>query len=124
MKKKFSTKWIASKQKRKQMKYTAKAPLHIKRKLISSNLSKELRKIYKKRSVVLIKKDTVKIMRGSFKKRTGKIISVDVKKLRVFVDGIQKTKKDGSKINIPFNSSNLQIIELNQEDKKRFKKGE
>jgi large subunit ribosomal protein L24 len=119
--KKFSAKWIASKKKRKQVKYQANAPLHTKRKLISSNLSKELRKAYKKRSMVLRKKDLVKIMRGTFKKRSGKVIAINVKKSQVFIEGIQKTKKEGSKINVAFHPSNLQIIELYQDDKKRFK---
>jgi len=35
---------------------------------------------------------------------------------------MQATKQDGSKVNVPFKASNLQIIELNMEDKKRFAK--
>ena len=42
MKKIFSKHWKSSKQPRKQRKYRAKAPLHIKRKLLNVNLSKEL----------------------------------------------------------------------------------
>jgi len=42
MKQKFSTTWKASKQPRKQRKYSANAPLHIKRKMLSANLSKTL----------------------------------------------------------------------------------
>jgi large subunit ribosomal protein L24 len=118
----FSKHWISSKKSKKQRKYRANAPKHLKRKLISSNLSKELRKTYKKRSIVLVKKDNVKIMRGQFKKRTGKIIDLNSKKGKVFIENIQKTKKDGTKINVPFDPSNLQVIELNLEDKKRIKK--
>jgi len=119
MKKKFSKQWIKSKQPRKQRKYRANAPLHIKRKLMSANLDKELRKKYSRRSFPLRKGDSVKILRGEFKKRTGKIATVDLKKLRIAIEGIQRTKKDGSKINVWFNPSNLQIKELNLEDKKR-----
>jgi large subunit ribosomal protein L24 len=55
MKKKFSTKWKASKQPKKQRKYLAKAPIHIKRKQLSANLSKEIRKKYGRRSMELKK---------------------------------------------------------------------
>ncbi len=121
MKQKFSTKWKASKQPRKQRKYIANAPLHILHKFLSANLSKDLRKKYNKRNFPLRKNDKVKIMRGEFKNKTGKVSLVDIKKTRVAIEGIQRTKKDGSKVNIRFKPSNLQIQELNLEDKKRLK---
>ena len=121
MKQKFSNKWAGSKQPRKQRKYLANAPLHIKHKIASANLSKELRKRYGKRSFPIRKDDTVKIMRGEFKGKTGKIDSVDLNKLRVAISGIFRSKKDGSKVGVYFNPSNLQIRELNLEDKKRIK---
>lgn len=113
--------WKSSKQPRKQRKYIANAPLHIKRKLMGVNLSKELRKKYQKRSVPLRKKDTVKIMRGKFKGKKGKVMKVLLKTQKVEVEGIQIKKQDGSKVNIKLRPSNLQIIELNVEDKKRNK---
>ncbi len=90
-------------------------------KLAGVNLSKELRKKYQKRSVHLRKKDTVKIMRGKFKGKKGKVIKVILKTQQVEVEGIQIKKQDGSKVNIKLRTSNLQIIELNVEDKKRNK---
>ncbi len=120
--KKFSSHWISSRKPKKQRKYIAQAPNHIKRKLISSHLSKALKEMHKKRSLPLRKKDTVKIMRGSFKKRTGKVLDINTQNNKVYIEGIQKTKKDGSKINVSFDASNLQIIELNTEDKKRINK--
>ena len=120
MKKKFSTKWKASRQKRKQRKYRFNADLHIRKKMVSAHLSKELRKKYSKRSTSLRKNDVVKVMRGSFKGKTGKINIINLKKLKVSIEGLQKQKKDGTKINIFFNPSNLQITELNLEDRKRL----
>lgn len=119
MKRDFSTHWIGSKQPRKQRKYLANAPLHIKHKMLSTNLTKELRKKYGKRNFPVRKGDTIKIMRGEYKKKTGKILEVDTKKLKVLIDGIYKSKKDGTKIKVYFYPSNLQIQELNLEDKKR-----
>jgi len=120
MKKQFSTKWKASKQPRKQRKYKARAPLHIQHMFVSANLSKEIRKKYHRRSFPLRKGDTVRIMRGSFKGKTGKVESVDVKRTRASIEKIQKTKKDGTKVEVFFHVSNLQIKELQLEDKERI----
>jgi large subunit ribosomal protein L24 len=119
MKTKFSTKWKASSQPRKQRKYLANAPLHLKRKLLSVNLSKELRKKNGKRNIVVRKDDVVRIMRGKFKKKTGKVIEIKTKTGKIYIEGIQAKKIDGSKVNFPIKASNLQIIGLNVEDKKR-----
>lgn len=121
MKKKFSTKWKASSQPRKQRKYRANAPLHLKKKFVSVNLSKELRKKHGKRNISAKKGDKVKILRGKFKGKQGKIIAVKIKRSRITIEGVQKKKQDGSKANIKLVPSNLQIIELNLEDKKRMK---
>ncbi len=121
MKRKFSTHWKSSRQPRKQRKYIAKAPLHIKRKFLSANLSKELRKKYNRRNIPARKGDTVKIMRGKFRKKTGKIISIDTKTSKIKIEGIMIKKQDGSKANVPIHPSNLQITELNLNDKKRIK---
>lgn len=105
---------------RKQRKFRANAPLHIKHKFLSVNLSKELRKKYKKRNFPIKKGDMVKIFNGEYKKKTGKISEVNTKKSKVIIDGIFKSKKDGTKVKIYFHPSNLQIQELNLEDKKRI----
>jgi len=122
MKQKFSTAWRASKQPRKQRKYQANAPLHLKKKLLSVNLSKDLRKKHSKRNTPVKKGDVVKILRGKFKKKQGKVLEIKIKVAKIFVENIQVKKQDGSKVNIPLKASNLQIIELNLEDKKRRNK--
>ena len=121
MKQEFSTHWISSKQPRKQVKYRANAPLHIKHKFLSSNLSKELRKKYSKRSMPIRKGDEVLVLRGSFKKKTAKVLKVDTKRTRVVLENLNRTKKDGTKINVYFHPSSLQIKSLNLEGKKRIK---
>ncbi|MCK5149917.1 50S ribosomal protein L24 [Candidatus Pacearchaeota archaeon] len=121
MKKEFSKKWIKSKQPRKQRKYRANAPLHIKKKFVGANLSKDLRKKHEKRSLPVRKGDTVLIMRGKFKNKKGKVTTVDLKSSRIIIEGIQVKKQDGSKANVKLQPSNLQIIELNLEDRKRIK---
>jgi len=121
MKKKFSKSWKSSKQPKKQRKYRYNAPLNIKRNFLSSLLSKELRKKYSTRNIPLRSGDKIKIMRGKFKKKVGKIDKVDTKKTRIFVEGIEHIKKDGSKSLIPIEPSNVMITDLNLEDKRRKK---
>jgi len=122
MKIKFNKKWKASKQPRKQRKYRANAPSHIKHKFLSATLSKELRQKYKTRNLELRKGDEVIIMRGKSRKKQGKIGMVNTKKTKVAVEGVQRLKKDGTKINIMLHPSNLKIISLNLDDKKRLKR--
>jgi len=106
---------------RKQRKFLFTAPIHLKRKMLSSHLSKALREKYKKRSMPVRKGDEVLIMRGKFKGKTGKISRTDLKKQRVYVDGISRKRTVGTEVLVPIPSSNLQITNLNLDDKRRVK---
>ena len=94
--------------------------MHKKHKFLSANLSKSLRQKYGKRSLPLRKGDDVLIMRGSSKKKKAKVVSVNLKKSLVTLEGMQRTKKDGTKVAIFFHPSSLQIQELELKDSKRF----
>lgn len=118
---KFSTSWKGSKKPRKQRKYRAKSPLHIKQRFVHSHLSKDLRQKYKKRNIGLRKGDKVKVMCGNFKKHEGKVERIDLKKTRVFVSGVEMTKRDGAKKMLILHPSNLMITEINLDDKLREK---
>jgi len=122
MKNKFSSAWKASSQPRKQRKYLANAPLHIKKKFISCSLSKELRKKYSKRNITLRVGDEVKIVKGKYKKKQGKVTGINAKKGKIYIENIQVKKQDGSKVNVPLRAPNLRIISLKLEDKQRVKK--
>ena len=119
--KRFSRSWKSSSKPKKQKKYRLNSPLHIKQGIVHSHLSKELRKKYNKRSIGLRKGDKVKVMRGGFRKHEGKIESVNLKKFKVLVSGIELTKKDGTKSRPYMEPSNLMVTELNLEDKWRQK---
>jgi len=121
MKKKYSPKWKASKQPRKQRKYKANAPLHTKHKFLSAPLSKTLREKHSKRNIPLRKGDEVLVMRGSFKKKKAKISTIDMKRTRIALENIQRTKKDGTKVNVWFHPSSVQIQTLTLDDKERIK---
>ena len=120
MKKEFSTSWNSSTQPRKQRKYLHNAPLHVLRKSLNSMLDKPLRAKYGRKSIEVRKGDEVKVMRGEFKKRQGKIDLVKTAKGRVAIENMQITRKDGTKANVWFVPSNLKIIVLNMNDKKRM----
>ncbi|MEM5815154.1 MAG: 50S ribosomal protein L24 [Candidatus Aenigmatarchaeota archaeon] len=110
-----------SKKARKQRKFLIKAPLHLRRKMIAAHLSKELRKKYGRRSITLRVGDEVKIMRGEFKGVTGKVVEIDTKKYKVFVDVVKKKRTIGTEYLVPISPSNLMVISLNLEDKYRKK---
>ena len=118
----FSKTWNKSTQVRKQRKYRYSAPLHIKQKFMRVHLSTELKKKHQTRNVQVRKGDKVRVLRGQFKKKEGKVDLVDLKKEKVFITGIEKTKKDGTKVQMSFTPSNLLIIDLNLEDKIRKQK--
>tara|TARA_Y100000034_G_scaffold125041_1_gene174076 strand:+ start:830 stop:1228 length:399 start_codon:yes stop_codon:yes gene_type:complete len=120
MKSVYSSSWKGSIQPRKQRKYRYNAPMHVRKKLVSVHLSKELIKKHNKRNLPLIKGDKVKVMRGQFKNKIGIVEKVDKKNLRIYVEGIEMQKKDGSKVKYSIDPSNLLITELKLEDKKRL----
>ena len=115
----WSPSWKSSKLPRKQRKYRFTAPLHIKSHFLSSHLSKELRKKYGRRAIRIRKGDRVTIVRGQFRKISGKIERIDLKNSKVFIEKVEVIKKDGNKSFYPIDSSNIIITELVLTDKKR-----
>lgn len=122
MKTMFSTTWKRSVQPRRQRKYKEESPLHIKHKFLSAPLSKELRKKYGMRSLPVRTGDEVNIMRGTFASKKAKVLEVQVGRGRVALDGITRKKADGTKLNVYFNPSKLQIIALKLDDSRRISK--
>jgi len=121
MKSEFNKTWNASKQPRKQVKFRANAPNHIKRTFMGSTLDKPLRTKYGMRNIEVRKGDEVKIMRGKFRGKQGKVGTVDVKHTRVQIDGVQRAKKGGEKVETWFHPSNVKIIVLDTNDRRRLK---
>lgn len=120
--KNFSKSWKSSSKPKKQRKYAAQAPLHIKGKMLAAHLSKELKEKYNKRSLRVIKGDKVKVMTGSFKGKIGIVEKVHVKIQKIEIAGVEYTKKDGAKSKYPTNVTNVMITELNLNDKRRKEK--
>ena len=119
MKNEWSSKWAASSQPRKQRKYRHNAPLHVRRRFLSANISKPLRDRYGKRSMVVRKGDEVSVMRGSLKGTKGLVERVDLKNERVYIEGVKMKKVDGSDVARPIAPSNLMLTKINLDDKRR-----
>ena len=105
---------------RKQRKRLFNAPIHQKRKRVTAMLSKELQKSKNKSTIVIRTGDDVEAMRGSNKKRRGEVQFVDYKKGKIFVKNITKKKTDGSEVMVPIAASNVKIVKLKEDDKRRF----
>ena len=84
-------------------------------------LDKKLRKEFGKRSLSVRRGDEVLVMRGSFKGKIGKVSSVDLRESKVYIETVKRKKVSGQEIEVPVDPSNLKIVRLYMEDKKRRK---
>ena len=87
----------------------------------SAPLSSKLKESHGTSSVPVKKGDTVMIMRGDRKNTEGKITQIDRKKYRIFVEGANREKVDGTSIPVPIHPSKVMITRLNLDDKWRKK---
>ncbi len=122
MKSKFSKTWKASIQTRKQRKYRVNVPHHIRNKFLTASVSKEIKKSHNIKKIPVRSGDKVKVMVGQNKGFEGKVERVDAKKSKVYIEKLRISKKDGSEVSIPVHASNLLIVSLNLDDKKRISK--
>jgi len=110
---------LASPKPKVQRKAFYNAPLHLRHKLVSAHLSRELRDKLGIRSLPVVVGDRVMIMKGDYKGKTGKVVEVDLKGLWVKVEGITRKKADGTEVLVKFRPWNLLILDLNLKDKWR-----
>merc|ERR1711993_108625 len=102
-----------SSQSRRSRKAHFNAPSHLRRKIMSAALSKELRAKYNCRSMPVCKDDEVKIVRGKFKgEQTGKVIQSYRKKYIIHVERIQREKAGGQTVHISISPSNVVITKM------------
>jgi len=95
---------------------------NVRNKQIGAALSKQLRQKYQRRSIRIVKGDTVKILRGEYKGIDGKVTKISLEKNSIAVEGVQREKLKGGKIDLYIHSSNTVITSLNTEDNWRTKK--
>jgi large subunit ribosomal protein L26e len=114
---KFSLDISSSRRKSRKAHFTA--PSSIRRKIMSSSLSKELRAKYNTRSLAIRKDDEVRIVRGKYKGREGKVTQVYRKKWVIHVDRVQRDKANGSTSPIGVHPSNVVITTIKLDKDRR-----
>jgi len=86
---------------------------------MSSGLSKELRGKHNCRSLPIRKDDEVRIVRGKYKGREGKVTQVYRKKWVIHVDRVQRDKSNGASVPIGINASNVVITSIKLDKDRR-----
>merc|ERR1711976_954086 len=110
-----------SSSRRKQRKRHFNAPSHIRRRLMSAPLSKELRTKYGVKSMPIRKDDEVQVVRGHYKgQQVGKVVSCYRKKFCVYIERIQREKANGASVYVGIHPSKVTIVKLKM-DKDRKK---
>lgn len=94
---------------------------HKRDKLLGANLSENLRKQHNKRSMRVIKGDTVRILRGEYVGVEGKVEKVNTERSTLSIEGVQREKIRGGKVKVQIHASNVQIISVNTDDDYRMK---
>ena len=104
---------------RKARKMHLSAPSHIRRKLMSSHLAKDLRTKHQVRSLPIRKGDEVVVMRGQHKGAAGKVITVYRKRWYINIERVTRDKNNGQTVPVPIHPSNVQItkIKMNKDRK-------
>jgi large subunit ribosomal protein L24 len=103
----------------KQRKWRQDAPLHRRRKMVGSTLSRELRGKYNRRNIPIRRGDKVKIMRGEFRGVEGEVTRVDLKNYKIYLEGVNIKKSDGTDVERVVDPSNVMIMDVYMEDKQR-----
>ncbi|KAJ3030960.1 UNVERIFIED_CONTAM: 60S ribosomal protein L26 [Siphonaria sp. JEL0065] len=88
------------------------APSHIRRKIMSAPLAKELRDKYKVRSLPIRQDDEVEVVRGSHKGKVGKVVAVYRKKWVIHIDKLVKEKSNNQSVQLGINPSKVKITTI------------
>jgi len=95
------------------------APNHVRRKFLSAPLSPSLKSQYGARSMPVRRDDTVTITKGDRRLTEGRVLRVDAKRSRLYIEGVTRTRMDGSTTQIPVRPENVMITRLNLDDARR-----
>ncbi|MGB9914124.1 MAG: 50S ribosomal protein L24 [Candidatus Bathyarchaeales archaeon] len=104
---------------RKQRKQLYTAPAHLRHKFMTAPLSPELAASKGVKALPVRKGDTVQVMRGDHKGFEGKVSRVDLRRRRIFIEGLTREKVDGTTIFVPVHPSKVMIKNLKLDDKWR-----
>ncbi len=100
-------------------KQQAKAPAHIRRRRVSAPLAPALKTQYGTRTMTVIENDTVSITKGDRKMAEGKVLRINTGEAKVYIEGVTRTRLDGSTVQIPVRAENVMITKLNLDDNRR-----
>jgi len=101
------------------LKTIAVSPKHVRDKNICSTLTDDLREQYRRRSIRVIKGDTVRVMRGEYTGIEGKVEKVNTTRGTLSIEGVQREKVRGGNVKVQIHSSNVRVSGLNLDDKYR-----
>ncbi len=101
------------------LKTIAVTPKHLRDKSICSTLTDDLREQHRRRSIRVIKGDTVKVMRGEYTGIEGKVEKVNTIRGTLSIEGVQREKVKGGNVKVQIHSSNVRVSGLNLDDKYR-----
>lgn len=109
---------------RKQRKAQHNAPTHKRRKMLSAPLSKDLQEAYGRRSVQVVRGDTVRVTRGAedVKGSEGKVVEVFTKDGKLSIEGVTIEQADGTAVTLPVHASNVVVTKLELSDEWRKEK--
>jgi len=91
-------------------------PLHLRHKLLTAPLSKELRERHRVKRLPVRVGDVVRVVRGSWTGHEGKVVRVNLKRARILIEGVQVKKADGTPVYYPIHPSKVVIVKLNLDD--------
>lgn len=112
---------IKSGKPRKQRFFRFNAAMHQRQHFVHAHIDKSLRQKLgvKVRAVQISKGDTVKVVSGKNRGKSGKITRVDMRKGRVYIDSLKRKNAKGKEFEVPTASSSVYITDLNLADKYR-----
>ena len=110
---------------RKQRKRAANEPWHRLHKRLAAHVDPRLREkgnLAIPRAIPVRKGDIIRIVRGGFRGREGKVVEVDVRKGLVTIEKVVIRKTDEKEVARPVHPSNLIITKLDDTDPRRLER--
>lgn len=112
---------IESSKPRKQRLFRYNAPNHARQKFVHAHIAKELAAKLgaKKRNIGVRRGDTVRVMSGKSRGKSGKVSAVDLRRAVLFIEGISRKNAKGKELQVPISVSNVYITDMDMGDKLR-----
>merc|ERR1719152_507479 len=95
------------------------APSSVRRKIMSANLSSELKNKYQVKSMPIRKEDEVQVVRGKFKNRDAKVVQVYRRKYLIYLENVHGEKRSGATFPVGIHASKVVITKLKLDKDRR-----